>query len=145
VAEEAVKYPVQFPINDRLKARIGYRDSRVEIEYNTRVPLVGWYTLRLDPADMPLVDRVFLAQDEWIKLSMRKPKTRAVVEMPISKNVTARLGFEDRHVEIVVKVVVVNYTITLQEAETPKVREAFAAQKRWIALPEFERYIKGAA
>ena len=145
MAESEVKYPLEYLINDRLKARIGYRDSRVEIEYNTRVPLIGWYTLKLEPADFPAIDRVFLAQDEWVKLSRARPKTKAMVDMPISKNVTARIGFEDRHVEIMVHVVVVTYTISLQESEAPKVKEAMAEAKRFNAFPEFDKYIKGAA
>jgi hypothetical protein len=138
----AEKWPKEFRINDRLKARIGYRDSRFEVEYDTKILFVGWYTLAMDPTDLPLVDRVFEAQEQWVKLSAQK-KGRAVTELPISAKVTARIGFEDRHVEIVVKVVGLGYTITLQEAEAPVVRAVLAEARRWSNLPESERQ-KGA-
>ncbi len=144
MVDEAEKYPKEFQINDRLKARIGFKDSRVEVVYNTRIPLVGWKTLSVEPAEFPLLDRVFEAQEQWVRLSRTK-KGRAAVEIPVSQKVKARVGFEDRHVEILVDVVVANYAIILQEADAPKVRAAFAEARKWSELPEFERYSKGAA
>lgn len=135
---EAQKWPKEFQINDRLKARIGYRDSRFEVEYNTRILFVGWYTLALEPADLPLVDLVFDAQETWVELSNQKPG-KAVIDMPISPKVKARIGFEDRHVEILVSVVGLTYTISLQEADAPKVRAALVEAHRFNKLPESEK------
>lgn len=143
MAAETPIWPQEFKINDRLKARIGYRDSRFEVEYNTRIPFVGWYTLALEPIDLPLIDRVFDAQDKWVALSRQKPG-KALVELPISAKVKARIGFEDRHVEIVISVVGLSYTITLQESEAPVVRAVLAEARRFDALPASEKQ-KGAA
>jgi hypothetical protein len=140
---EAVKWPKEFKINDRLKARIGYQNSRFEVEYNTRIPFVGWYTLALDSTDLPLIDRVFDAQDQWVALSKAKGG-KALVEIPVSAKVKARIGFEDRHVEILVDVTVMNYVISLKEAEAPTVRAVLAEARRWDKLPESEKK-KGAA
>lgn len=139
----AETWPKEFPINSRLKARVGYRDSRFEVEYNTRIPFVGWYTLSLEPSDLPLVDKVFAAQDAWVALSRQK-KGKAVTDMNISPKVRARIGFEDRHVEILVSVVGLTYTIDLQEAEAPVVRAAVAEAHRFNNLPASEK-AKGAA
>lgn len=141
VAEPAI-WPKEFKINDRLKSRIGYCDSRFEVEYNTRIPFIGWYTLALEPIDLPLVDRVFDAQDQWVALSRLKGG-RALVELPISPKVKARIGFEDRRVEILIAVVGLNYTIVLQEAEAPLVRAVLAEARRFDALPLSEKQ-KGA-
>lgn len=142
--EEVKVYPERFDINARLKARVGYRDSRVEIEYDTRIPLVGWYTLRLERADMPAVDRVFEAQRRWVELSMAR-RGKAEVRLPISQKVTAVVGFEDRRVEIHVSLLIKTYVIVISEADAPKVERAFAAEKAWNALPDFVREMKGAA
>lgn len=132
-------WPKEFQINDRLKARIGYRDSRFEVEYNTRIPFVGWYTLALEPADLPLVDHVFDVQATWVELLRQKPG-KAVLDLPISPKVKARIGFEDLHVEIIVSVAgVVNYTISLQDSDAPKVRVALAEAHRFNKLPESEK------
>jgi hypothetical protein len=140
---EASKWPKEFKINDRLKARIGYKNSRFEVEYDTRIPFVRWYTLALQPADLPLIDSVFDAQDKWVALSKAKGG-KAVLELPISAQVKAKIGFEDRHVEILVSVLVTNYVITLKESEAPVVRAALAEARRWDKLPDSEKQ-KGAA
>lgn len=142
--EELSPCPETFFINDRLKARVGYRDSRVEIEYDTRIPLVGWYTLRLEKDDMPAIDRVFAAQRHWVELSRRRAG-KAEVRTPISKRVSAVVGFEDRHVEIHVSLLIKTYVIAIAEADTPAVERAFAAEKAWNALPDFVREMKGTA
>jgi hypothetical protein len=136
-------WPKEFKINDRFKARIGYKDSRFEVEYNTHVPLVGWYTLALQPADLPYIEMVFVAQDKWVELSKRKGG-KAVIEMTISPQVKARIGFEDRHVEILVKVAIVNYTIPFKETEAPVIRAVVAEARKFNALNQAEKSMKGA-
>lgn len=135
---EAAKWPKEFKINDRLKARIGYKNSRFEVEYNTRLPFVGWYTLALQPADLPLIDKVFDAQEQWVALSKSKGG-KAMIDLPISAQVRAKIGFEDRHVEILVNVLVMNYVISLKESEAPLVRVVLAEARRWDKLPESEK------
>jgi hypothetical protein len=144
VAAAKVTWPKTFVVNDRLQIRIGYKDSRAEIEFDTRVPLVGRYTLAIELSEMPLVEQVFKVQDEWIALSKTRPGCKASVDVPISPKVTAKVGFEDRRVEIAVKVLFVTYTIELSEQDEPRVREAFAAAKLWATLPEKDRLAKGA-
>ena len=131
-------WPKEFKINDRLKARIGYKNSRFEVEYNTRLPFVGWYTLSLQPADLPLIDKVFDAQEQWVALSKAKGG-KAMIDLPISAQVRAKIGFEDRHVEILVNVLVMNYVISLKESEAPLVRVVLAEARRWDKLPESEK------
>lgn len=137
-------WPRTFVVNDRLKVRVGFQDSRTEVEFDTRVPLVGRYTLRVEASELPFVDQVFKVQEEWVLLSRVKTGCKANIDVPISPKVTAKVGFEDRRVEIAVKVAFVTYTIKLSEQDEPRVREAFAEAKRFHALPEFERFAKGA-
>jgi hypothetical protein len=136
-------WPKEFLINNRLKARIGYKNCRFEVEYDTRVPFVSWYTLALEPADLPLIENVFIAHDKWVTLSRAKGG-KAIVEMVISPRVKARIGYEDRHVEILVAVAIVTYSIAFKEEEAPVVRAVVAEARRFNALPEFERQAKGA-
>jgi hypothetical protein len=141
---EPEKWPKTFVVNDRLKIMVGFRDSHAAVEFDTRVPLVGRYTLRVEKSEMPFVDQVFVVQGHWKALSLAKPGSKALVEVPISPKVTARVGFEDRRVDIAVKVAFITYTINLTEQDEPKVREAFNEAKRFDALPEKDRFAKGA-
>lgn len=144
MAAETETWPKTVIVNDRLKIRYGYQNCRAEIEYDTRVPLVNWYTLTVDPSEMPFVEQVFKVQEEWVKLSKGRPGSTALIEVPVSKKVVARVGFQDRRVEIGVKVLFATYTIQLSEQDEPRVRQAFADAKRWASLPEAERILKGA-
>jgi hypothetical protein len=143
VADAKATWPKTFIINDRLKIRVGYKDSRAEIEFDTRVPLIGRYTLAIELGEMPFVEQVFKVQEEWVRLSKARAGCKASIDVPISPKVTAKVGFEDRRVEIAVKVVFVTYTIQLSEQDEPRVREAFAEAKLFASLPEKERVAKG--
>lgn len=141
------KYPREFPINDRLVVRVGYRDCRVVVSWNTRIPIVGWQDLELLRDDLPLVGRVLSAQRAWVELSRRridKGKASAVTKLKMSDRTTARVGYEDRHVEIAVGLLVLDYVIVLSEEDAPRVEGALAFAKKWNEMPEIERFIKGA-
>jgi len=142
---EDEKYPREFKVNDRLTIRVGYRDNRAVISWNTRIPLVGWIGENLAPADLPLVERVMLAQREWVELSKKMGgKVKAPVRMKLSGKTTAAVGFEDRHVELAVNIIITNYVIALAQADAPRVEEAFAFWRAWTSKTEAERFIKGA-
>lgn len=136
-------WPKRFIVNDRLELRVGFKNSRVEVVYDTRIPLIGRYTLVIEKAERPFVQQVSRAQQEWVALCRMRPGVRAHVEIPISKKVNALVGFEDRRIEIQVKVVFATYTITLNEKDEPMVREALAEADRFDMLPDFVREEKG--
>lgn len=143
---QAEKYPCEFPINDRLKVRVGYRDCRIVISWNTRIPLVGWQDLELGRDDIPLVERVLAAQRAWSTLSKGGGgrKASAVTKLKMSDRTTARVGYEDRHVEIAVSLLLIDYVIALAEADAPRIEEALAFARKWNEIAEIERFIKGA-
>lgn len=141
-AEPAV-WPKTVVVNARVRVRFGYADCHAEIDYDTKIPFVNWYTLRLEQAEMPFVDQVFKVQTEWVALSKMRPGCKALIDIPISPKVTAKVGFEDRRVEIAVKIALVNYTIAFSEGDETIVRDAFAEAKRLNALSPSERFAWG--
>lgn len=63
------KLPKEFRISQRVRALVGFKDGHVDIRYDTKIPLVGELTLRLERADIPAVERVLAAAKEWTSKS----------------------------------------------------------------------------
>lgn len=137
------EYPLVFEVNDRLALRVGFRDSRMAVTYDTRVPLVGQVSLTLEPQDLPLVESVMARQRAIKALPAAKRKAMKPEEIRLSKRTVARVGFEDHRVEITATLVL-SYTIPIKDKEAPKVAEALKFAKEWNAKPEVERFLEGA-
>jgi hypothetical protein len=144
------EYPRVFEVNEDLHLKVGYRDSRMVVTYNTGLPLVGRVNLTLDPPDIPLVERVIARQKElkglresWQAIPEAKRKKIKPEEIRLSKRTVARVGFADDHVEITATLLL-SYTIPIKDKEAPAVEEALKFSKEWNEKPEVERFLQGA-
>lgn len=63
---EKQKYPMEHQISEKVRARIGFRDGRVEILVKTGIPFVGEVTLTLEPGDIPAVEQVVANAKKWL-------------------------------------------------------------------------------
>lgn len=141
--KEVPEYPRVFEVNDDLVLKIGYRDSRFIVSYRTGIPLVGTLNLKLEPADIPLVEKVIVRQKAVKALAPAKRKAMKPEEIRLSKRTVVRVGFADDRVEIAATLLI-TYTIRIKDAEAPKVEEALKFAKGWNARPEVERFLQGA-
>ncbi len=58
--------PVEITISKKVRARVGFRDDRVEII--VKVPLIGEVTLPLQPEDMGGIEKIQEAYKAWLAL-----------------------------------------------------------------------------
>ena len=137
-------YPREFRINDRLLLLVGFQDCRVKVRWNTKIPIVGWAELLLFPVDRPNIHKVVVAQREHKKMAAEGKRLAVPLSLKVSPKVTGRVGFPDDHVEIVVALGPLRYTIPITDDEAPKVEAALAFSDEWDAKAQIERTLKGA-
>lgn len=138
------EYPRVFEVNAHLQVRVGYRDCRIVVTYNTGLPVVGRVDLTLDPPDIPRVEKVIERQRALKAKTAAERKKMKPEELRLSKRTVACVGFEDNRVELAVSLFITTYRIPLKDDEAPRVGEALTFAKEWNARPEVERFLQGA-
>jgi hypothetical protein len=133
-----------FEVNADLHVKVGYRDSRMVVTYNTGIPLIGRVDLALDPPDIAQVEKVIERQRALKAKSAAERKRMKPEELRLSKRTVARVGFEDNRVELAVSLLIATYRIPIKDKEAPRVEEALKFAKEWSAKPEVERFLQGA-
>lgn len=145
MAKEAHEFPKTFEIQQDLRARVGYADSHVVIGYDVGFP-VGWYDLRVEPAEIDIVERVAVAARKWreaLRSGAAKAENR-LQAFTISKRVVAYVGYADGRVEIHVDITVKTIRIRIAADRIERVEEIVKEAKAWRERPEIERYLAGA-
>lgn len=69
MGKEDPKYPVTFQISNKVSAQVGFKNGRVVIVVDTRIPIVGRVSLTLEPSDIPAVERTIAAAKLWLAKS----------------------------------------------------------------------------
>ena len=137
------EYPRAFEVNKDLQVKVGYRDCRMVVTYNTGIPLVGRVDLTLDPPDIPKVEQVIERQRALKAKTAAQRKAMKPEEIRLSRRTVARVGFEDNRVELAVSILI-TYRVPVKDAEAPRVQEALKFAREWNAKPEVERFLQGA-
>jgi len=141
----------EYPINERLTAKVGYRDAHVGIEFQTGIPLVGRIPLRIEKDEIAHVEKLLVVERDWIERAPSfggRPMPK-LIEARISKNVTSTVGHGDCRVEIIVATGLPwpcpkTVTIKVEQEAVSHVEYAMMKAAQWRDKSEVVRYLEGA-
>ena len=138
--------PKVYRISGKVKVYVGYQDARIEV--GVKLPIIGEKRLAVSASEIDLADAAFAEAKLWKDLPgiERTLRAAAPVEHRISEKVRVYVGYADARIEVGVRIPVLGEKRLLVSAEEIDLAEAaFAEAKRWKALPEGERRLRGAA
>jgi len=64
---EPEKFPVEMRMSEKVTARVGFQDDRLQLAVKTGVFLYPEVRLQLTPQDLPLIEKVIATYKWWLK------------------------------------------------------------------------------
>lgn len=61
------KYPIVIPLSEKVTAKIGFKDDRMELSVKTGIFVYPEISLSLVPEDLPKIREALSAWEAWLK------------------------------------------------------------------------------